>query len=111
MQIPVETFGDVTVAHAPDEFTEEAALEFARALKPSIESGRSKVVAQMDRSDIFDSAALETLLDLHDQLRGQGGNLTICGLSETGRKIFEMTRLEDQLDIFDTVVEAVAGMQ
>lgn len=111
MQIPIETFGEVIVAHAPDEFTEEAALEFARALKQPIESGRNRVVAQMERSDVFDSAALETLLELHEQLRSSGGNLTICSLSDTGRKIFEMTRLSEQFDVFDAVVDAVAAMQ
>ena len=49
------------------------------------------------------------LLDLRDELRQHGGNLKICNLSETGQKVFELTRLDDKLDTFDSMIDAVAS--
>ncbi|GDY06919.1 hypothetical protein LBMAG52_04050 [Planctomycetia bacterium] len=38
-----------------------------------------------------------------------GGNLKVCNLTETGQKIFERTRLNNHLDTFDSVIDAVAS--
>ena len=109
MQILTETFGDVVVAHAPDELTDDAAHLLANTLKRAAEAGRTQIVLQMDRADVFDSGGLTALLELHDLLREQGGGVKVCGLTETGRKVFEITRLERWLDSFDSVVEAVGS--
>jgi anti-anti-sigma factor len=111
MQLTTETFGNVMVIHTPDELTEESGGELRRALAESIQSGIVNVVAQMDRTDTFDSAGLTTLLDLKDALREQRGNLKICGLVEPGLKIFEVTRLDQRFDLFDSVIDAVASFQ
>ena len=86
MQILTETFGDVLVAHAPDDLTDDAAQLLANTVGRSADAGQVKVVLQMDRSDGFDSAGLTALRDLHDRLREAGGGLKFCGLTETGRR-------------------------
>lgn len=111
MQILTETFGDVLVAHAPDEFTDDAAHLLVNTVKRATESGQKRVVLQLDRSDVFDSTALGTLLDLQDHVRSLGGGMKICGLTETGRKIFEVTRLDRWLDSFDSVIDAVGSFR
>ncbi len=109
MAITTETFGRVLVAHAPDELNEETARELLHALEVPVAQGTVCIVAQMDRTDAFDSAGLTALLDLRDELRQQGGNLKVSNLSESGRKLFEMTRLDHKLDTFDSVIDAVAS--
>jgi anti-sigma B factor antagonist len=110
-QITTETFGNVLVAHTPDELTEETITPFKEALEQAMQSGHVSVVAQMDRSDLYDSVGLTTLLDLQDLLRTAGGNLKISGLEDPGRKIFEVTRLDQRFDIFDSVIDAVSSFQ
>ena len=109
MQILTETFGDVLVAHAPDELTDDAAHLLANTLGRTADAGQVKVVLQMDRSDAFDSAGLTTLLDLQDRLRDAGGGVKVCGLTATGRKIFEITRLDRRFELFDSLVDAVSS--
>ena len=55
MQISTETFGNVLVAHTPEEFNDEGAKLFVESLMDHIEGGHVRVVLQMDRSDLFDS--------------------------------------------------------
>jgi anti-anti-sigma factor len=111
MQISTETFGNVLVAHTPDELSEDTAGLFLEALSGPINSGQKSLVLQMDRSELFDSMGLTALLDLQDDLREQGGQLALSGVADTGLRILEVTRLDKQFDIFESVIDAVSSMQ
>lgn len=84
---------------------------FLDALDSHIEAGQVNVVLQMDRSEVYDSVGLSALLDLKDELRESGGNLKVSGLNDPGRKIFEVTRLDTNFDMFHSVIDAVASFQ
>ena len=109
MQISTETFGNVLVAHTPDELTEDTAAAFFDALDAPVESGHLRIVLQMDRSEIYDSSGLTALLDFQDKLKESGGSVKISGLADHGRKIFEVTRLDQRFDVFGSVIDAVAS--
>lgn len=111
MQVTTETFGDVLVAHTPDELTDETASPFLNALREPMDSGQIQLVLQMDRTELYDSEGLTALLELQDRLRSRGGHLVVSGLGEPGRKIFEVTRLDQSLDLYDSVIDAVASFR
>ncbi len=104
MNLPTEIFGDVVVVHTPDELSLENAREIANFFS-SLD--RSKVVADLDGTESLDSAGLTVLLDIQDQLRGEGGDLKILSSNAVNRKILEITRLDQQLEVFPSVIEAV----
>ncbi len=111
MQINTETFGDVLVAHTPDEITEETSEPFFDALNESVESGQRNIVLQMDHSDHFDSVGLSSLLEFKESIRHQGGTIKISGLVDPGKKIFEITRLNNRFELFDSVIDAVSSFR
>lgn len=111
MQITTETFGDVLVVHTPDDLTEETSRLFVDAVDGHLNNGRSSIVLQMDRTELYDSVGLTTLLDLLDRTRDIGGAVKISGLVDPGRKIFELTRLDQRFDLFDSVIDAVASFR
>ena len=47
------------------------------------------------------------MLNVQDRLRDKGGEAKIATTHSTNRKILEITRLDQQLEVFDSVVEAV----
>lgn len=104
MQLTTETFGDVVVVHTPDEVTLDNAAEMERLLT-SLD--RNKVIVDLDNTESIDSAGLTALLNVQDQLRQEGGDLKVLVTNSVNRKILEITRLDQQLDVFATVVEAV----
>lgn len=106
MAITTETFGRVLVAHTLEELNEESARELVNALETPVTNGAVCVVAQMDRTESLDSAGL---MALRDELRQHNGNLKVCNLTETGHKIFELTRLDNHLDTFDSAIDSVAS--
>jgi len=104
MNLPTEIFGEVIVAHTPEELGADQAEEFESYL-PTVE--RKKVVLDLDSTESLDSKGLEAMLNVQDQLRDQGGDVKIATTNATNRKIFEITRLDQQLEVFDSVIDAV----
>ena len=111
MQITTETFGEVLVVHTPDDVTEETSRVFLTSVETHLSNGRSSIVLQMDHSELFDSVGLTSLLDLQDRARQLGGTVKISGLVDPGRKVFEVTRLDQRFDLFDSVIDAVASFR
>lgn len=111
MKLTTETFGQVMVVHTPDDLNSDNSAGFLEAIDASIAAGQRKIVLEMDRTEQYDSQGLTMLLDLHDRLQEKGGEMKISGLGETGRKIFEVTRLNQQFDVFDSLIDAVSSLQ
>jgi anti-sigma B factor antagonist len=108
MNLPIEIFGDVVVAHAPDELTGEQAdglCQFLGGLE------QHNVVLDLDRTESLDSGGLTALLDTQDMLRQLYGDLKIATTNASNRKILEITRLDQSLEIFDSVIDAVRGFR
>ena len=104
MKLPTEIFGDVVVIHTPEEVGSDSAAQLERLLTSQ---ERSNVVVDLDGSESIDSIGLEALLGAQEALRALHGDLKICTSNSANRKILEMTRLDQQLEVFNTVVDAV----
>jgi anti-sigma B factor antagonist len=108
MNLPTEVFGSVAVVHAPDEVGEEQApglLNFCAGL------GQSRIVLDLDGTELLDSAGLTAILDTQDRLRASDGDLKIATTNGVNRKILEITRLDQQLEVFDSVIDAVKSFR
>jgi anti-anti-sigma factor len=104
MQLTTETFRDVLVAHAPDELNHERAeqfVDFVTGLVPR------NVVMDLDGTEMLDSSGLEALLNAQRGLREDGGELKISTTNATNRKILEITRLDQEFEVYESVIDAV----
>jgi len=104
MKLPTEIFGDVAVVHTPEELGAEASLQLERFLTSQ---ERSNIIVDLDGSETIDSGGLEALLNAQESLRALSGDLKIATSNAANRKILEITRLDQQLEVFDTVIDAV----
>ncbi len=104
MRLTTETFGNVVIVHTPDDLTVDNAAEVERFLTSL---PQSRVVVDLDNTEAIDSAGLTALLNVRDALRADGGELKLMVTNPINRKILEITRLDHQLDVYETVVEAV----
>ncbi|MDA1053042.1 MAG: STAS domain-containing protein [Planctomycetota bacterium] len=104
MKMPTEVFGDVVIVHAPEELGEDIAARF-RNFVTTLEQRR--VVVDLDGTEAFDSEGLACLLDVQDDLRESNGALKIISSNNVNRKILEITRLNQHLEVFDSVIDAV----
>jgi anti-anti-sigma factor len=104
MNLPTEIFGDVIVVHTPQELGSDQCQGF-EAFVPTLE--RHKVVLDLDATETLDSAGLTALLSVQEGLRGRQGDLKIATTNSVNRKMLEITRLDQQLEVFGSVIDAV----
>jgi len=104
MNLPTEIFGDVIVVHAPEELCEEQSEQFQGHVT-SLE--RTRVILDLDSTEAINSWGLEALLESQEILRALDGDLKIATTIHANRKILEITRLDQQLELFDSVIDAV----
>ncbi len=106
--IPCETFGQITVVHAPEELGQDQAEGFRQTV---LGLPQKRVVLDLDRTELLDSVGLTMLLDLCDDLRIAGGDLKIATANGTNRKILEITRVDQYLEVYPSVLEAVRSFR
>ena len=104
MKLPTEVFGQVVVVHTPEELGEDLAAQLESYLT-TLE--RTRVIVDLDGTEAIDSAGLTALLNSQDSLRELQGDLRISTKNNVNRKILEITRLDEQLEVFESVIEAV----
>jgi anti-anti-sigma factor len=67
----------------------------------------SNVIIDLNGSETIDSTGLESLLGAQEALRALTGDLKLATSNPANRKILEITRLDQQLEVFETVIDAV----
>jgi anti-anti-sigma factor len=104
MNLPTEIFDDVIVVHTPEELSADQCEAFESYL-PTLE--RKKIVVDLDNTETIDSKGLEALLNVQDKVRAANGDVKIATTNANNRKILEITRLDQQLEVFENVIDAV----
>ena len=108
MKYPTEVFGVVVVVHTPEELNEDQSSPFDTYVR-GLE--QKKVVFDLDNTEMIDSTGLKSLVDTQTRLRDAMGMLKIATTNATNRKILEITRLDLQLEVFDSVIDAVKSFR
>lgn len=106
--LPTEVFGNVLVVHAPEEISEEPPARLDEFFQSC---DKTCVVVDIDGTENIDSTGLELLLKIQENLRNGLGDLKITTSNSVNRKILEITGLDQQIDVYESVVEAVQSFQ
>lgn len=107
MPITAETYGDVAVTRLEDELTLDNVSRFEAVLEQPMEEGIRNFVIDLEKTEYLDNAGLEAFHDLIARLDNSGGEVKFSGLGPTCRKIFELTRFDRRVGIFDSLIDAV----
>ncbi len=108
MNLPTEIFGNVIVVHTPEELGSDQAEAF-EAYVPTLD--RRQVVLDLDGTETIDSQGLAALLTVQESLRNGGGEVKVATSDATNRKILEITRLDQQLEVYENVLDAVRSFR
>ncbi len=108
LRLTTEVFGNVVVVHSPEELGHDQVDDLRQFFS---ELPERHVVLDLDATESLDSAGLSTLLDVRDALRARDGELKIATANATNLKILEMTRLDLQMPVFDSVLDAVQSFR
>ena len=110
MPFTVQPSGDVIVVkvHAK-RLDAHLAPEFKAQLVHLVQSGHERIVMDMAALEFIDSSGLDALIAGLKALGGRG-EMVLCGITPRLLSLFQLTRVDRLLHIFDSVEEAVSGL-
>jgi anti-sigma B factor antagonist len=85
----------------------EAANGLREKVKGLLAENKKKVVLNMARVTMIDSAGLGTLAGLQSSAASQGARLCLCNLGAKPKELLQMTRLLTVFDVSESEMEAV----
>lgn len=71
----------------------------------------AQVIVNLAEVIFIDSTALSSLVTNMKRCRQMGGDLRICALQPTVRVIFELTRLDKAINLFNSEEEAISSFK
>lgn len=107
MKIDVQQMGSVTVLSPHGAIAQDEVDSFVKALEDRRSRTSGRLVLDFSNVAFLDSRGIEAVWDFADQ-QCEGGHTTkVAAVPELCREILELTKLAENLDIFDTCESAV----
>jgi anti-sigma B factor antagonist len=93
--------------------TGELELATAPRLRQEVVSlvgeGHTRVVLDLSRVDFVDSVGLGIIVSALKRIRGRGGELVVAGAVPRVRALFELTRLDEIIELHERVDDAITA--
>ncbi|KKL60766.1 hypothetical protein LCGC14_2202040 [marine sediment metagenome] len=108
MNVTVESYGQAVVLNCKGELTEDCLDAFKRVVEHQLaEDQVHDLVLNLEEVPFLDSAVLEYLLELQEQLLARMGQVKLVKPDENVVKIIEVTRLDSSFEQFEELTNAV----
>lgn len=108
MKLATEIFDHVVVIHSPEDLSGDSAEDFEEFVATQ---KQNRVVLDMDNTESVDSQGLTALLNVYDALHERGGDIKIATRNTSNIKILEITRIDQQLEVYESVIDAVRSFR
>ena len=107
--IELDQEGAASVLRIEGDVTSASETDLMAAYGRAVADGASAVVLDFSRLAYMNSGGIGLLVTLLVRAQRAGGRLVATGLSEHYRQIFELTRLDEAIEIKDDLSQAVAA--
>jgi anti-anti-sigma factor len=101
--------GSAAVVDIKGEVTAAAEAALMSAYEEASKAGAARLVLNFAGLEYMNSGGIGMLVTLLVRANRQRQQLAACGLSEHYREIFELTRLDEAITIYDDEASALAG--
>lgn len=102
--------GIVTIIEVNHPLRQDEADSISLQLDELEFSGIPRIVVDLSQTPLIDGAGLEWLESLDWQASDLGGSVRLCGANELCVDILRMTGMNDRLEQFDTLSDAMASL-
>ena len=100
--------GDVTVLDIAGFLDAHTAPRFEEAVQQAVDGGSLRLVVDAAHLTYISSAGLGVFMGFFEEIRDQGGDLKISGLSPKVREVFDLLGFDTLFDIVEDRAAAVA---
>ncbi len=111
MKVSYEDHGPITVLTMSGGLTFDEQDAFRRTCEERFTAGIRDVVLDLEHLTHIDSAGLEMLLWLRDEVAGRTGCMKLVRPGEAIRTVFNLTRLEGRFEVHETIEAAAKSLR
>jgi anti-sigma B factor antagonist len=107
--IELDQDGPAAILRIAGDITSASDADLMAAYGLAAANGATAVVLDFSKLEYMNSGGIGLLVTLLVRAQRGGGRLVATGLSEHYRQIFELTRLDEAIEIFDNDAAAMAA--
>lgn len=101
------TQGDISVISLEGFLDAHTAPQFEQAVQSEIDAGHYRIIVNCEKLTYISSAGLGVFMSFIEEIREQGGDIKICGLTPKVRQVFDILGFPDLYDLVEDVPSAV----
>ena len=106
--VTTELEDNLTIIHLDGAVDAHTAPQFEEAVQSAIDDGRRRIVVDCRKMTYISSAGLGVFMCFIEEVRDEGGDIKICGLSDKAKQPFEILGFESLYDFCPDVADAKA---
>ncbi len=110
VHLKVDLLPDAAVIRVRGEITGFAEEALMHAYNEAVENQARTIVLDFSELEYMNSTGIGLLVTLLIRTQRRQQRLLACGLSEHYKQIFDLTRLNEAIGIYDTEAEALASV-
>ena len=103
--------GDLTILSLEGFLDAHTAPEFEATVEKALEEGHVRLIVDGSGLTYISSAGLGVFMGFIEEIREEGGDIKVCGLSPKVHEVFALLGFEELFDIVGTQDEAVERFQ
>lgn len=104
--VETESSDDFAVIRLEGAVDAHTAPQFEEAVQSVIEAGQNKIIVDCEKLTYISSAGLGVFMGFIEEVRDEGGDIKICGLSDKAKQPFEILGFESLYDFCPDVASA-----
>jgi anti-sigma B factor antagonist len=101
--------GSIHVVRGDDPINSQFAEPLKRLLEECLGAGQPRIVMDLAKVSLLDSAGLELLLDYQDRCTELGGMMKLAAPSQLCRDALTITGVLDRFEVFEDALSAVGS--
>ena len=99
--VETSTQGDLSVIELEGYLDAHTAPQFEQSIQSEIDAGHYRIVVDCEKLSYISSAGLGVFMSFVEEIREQGGDIKICGLTPKVRQVFDILGFAEIYDICD----------
>ncbi|MDQ3649755.1 MAG: STAS domain-containing protein [Acidobacteriota bacterium] len=102
---------DLSVVRVEGYLDAHTAPQFEQAIQSEIDAGRIRIIVNCEKLTYISSAGLGVFMSFIEEVREQGGDIKICGLSPKVNGVFEILGFSSIYDICASVADCARAFR
>jgi anti-sigma B factor antagonist len=111
MKIKIQDKQEITLVSLEGNVMQEDVAIFCSRLDDLVQSGRIKIVLDLNSVNFLSSMCIAVIVETKNQLTDKKGDIKLAAVGYHVKNVFDLTRLSDKFEMYNSVEEAILGFK